>query len=87
MDLFDLDDHLKTNNPGKKIEFSFPLECQRFLEIVLTNGKANPEHHIECRSVQVLIEGKEPYIEKLTSSHRLTVTHDHMQTIIKEIFQ
>jgi len=86
MDLIALDEHLKKHNPEKKIEYSFPLETIRFLEIVLSEGKANPEHHIETRHVLVNVEGKEPWIEPLTSPHRLTVTHEHMKTIIKEIF-
>jgi len=84
MDLFELQDFLKKEYEGKEIKFSFPPETHRIYEIVLTDGKPNPEHHIECRAVNVLIEGESPYIQKLTSPHRLTITHEHMLYILKE---
>lgn len=85
MDLFHLQEHLKKENPEKKVTFEFPLSTHRIYEIVMSDGKPNPNHHVECQSVNVVIEGKEPYIERLTSPHRLTISREHMQEIIKQV--
>jgi len=87
MDLIELAEFLSSENPGKQIQFAFPIECHRFYEIVMTDGKPNPEHHIECRSAQVLIEDKDPYFQKLSSPHRLTVSYEHIKELLNEVIK
>lgn len=85
MDFFELNEFVKEENPGKKIEYDFPKETHRHYEIMMHEGKPNPHHHVECRAVQVKVEGKSPYIQRLTSPHRLTIPLEHMQAILKEV--
>lgn len=85
MNLFELTEFLKEQNPGKTIDFIFPKETHRHYEIMMNEGKPNPNHHVECGSVQINIEGKDPYIQRLTAPHRLTISLEHMQNILKEV--
>ena len=85
MDIFDLQEFLKRQYPEKQVSFAFPPATHRIYELVMTDGKPNPNHHVECNAVQVLIDGKDPYIEKLTAPHRLTISHEQMKIILKEV--
>ena len=83
MNFFELQDFIKESYPGKEAKYSFTVECHRTYEIVMTEGKPNPIHHIECRKVKVEIEG-EPVRFYPIQPHRMTITHEQMKLVLSE---
>ena len=82
MNLFQVEDFFKSTYPGKNISLDFPKECHRQYEIMMTDGKPNPHHHIECRHVMVTVEGMSP-MKVPIAPHRMTPTHKEMMDLLK----
>lgn len=83
MNLIEVEEFFKTTYPGKEIKMGFPKECHRSYEIMMTDGKPNPHHHIECRHVMVTVEGM-PSVKVPIAPHRFTPIHNEMVNIIKD---
>ena len=83
MNLYDAVEFFKNTYPNKNIKLEFPKECHRKYEIIMTDGKPNPEHHLECRHVMVTVEGMAP-VKVPIAPHRFTPPHDDMVKMLKE---
>jgi hypothetical protein len=81
MDFFEAQNFFKQAYPGKKISFEFDEKCQRFHQLVYTDGNPNPMHHIENHKVKVTIEGQPPIYVSI-KPHRETATWVHMKKLI-----
>lgn len=78
MDLFEAQEFFKNMYPGKEISYEFDDKCYRTHEIILTNGKPNPVHHIECNKVKVMVQGQQStYVPIL--SHRMVCSWEDMK--------
>jgi len=86
MDIYQAEEFFKQMNPGKEIKLSFPQDCHRQYEIVMTDGKPNPNHHVECHHVMVEIEGMPP-VKIPIKPHRLTLNHEWFQKVLGEILK
>jgi len=81
MDFFQAQDFFKQAYPDKKVTFTFDEKCHRFYELTITDGKANPVHHIENNKVRVDIEGL-PSIYAPIMPHRECCTLEYMIALI-----
>lgn len=81
MNLYEAQDFFKGMHPGKNIEWSWPKECFRTIELVHTNGKPNVYHHVECNKVCMTVEGQQPILVPI-APHRHTLTMKDIQTLI-----
>lgn len=84
MDIYQAENFFKDLYPGKEIKLSFPPECHRKYEIIMTDGKPNPEHHLECHHVMIEIVG-EKTVRVPIAPHRLTLVHEWFQNTLKEV--
>ena len=84
MDIYQAEKLFKEMNPGKEIKLSFPKECHRQYEIIMTDGKPNPQHHVECHHVMVEVTGQKP-VKVPIIPHRLTVEHDWIKSTLKDV--
>jgi len=83
MDLFELQDFVKASFPEKEATYSFPVESHRCYEIMMTDGKPNPQHHLECRKVLVKIDG-EPDKYYPIKPHRMCLTTEQIILALQE---
>jgi len=82
MNLIECEEFFKSTYSDKEIKLEFPKECHRQYEIIMTDGKPNDFHHIECRHVMVTVEGMQP-MKVPIAPHRFTPTHDEMMNLLK----
>lgn len=83
MDFFQAKEMVEQMHPGKKFELSCDEKCHRKYEIIITDGVANPVHHIENNKVRVDVEGLPPFYVPIMS-HRENCTWEYMQNLIKQ---
>jgi len=82
MDFFQVQDFMKQMHPGKEIKYCFDQKCHRVYELVITDGKANPIHHVENNKVRVDVEGMASVYVPIIP-HRETYIHEAMLELIK----
>lgn len=83
MDFFQTQDFFKQLHPEKKISYEFDEKCHRVHEIIYTDGKPNPIHHIESDKVKITVEGQETvYISIMP--HREIATWEYMKEMINK---
>ncbi len=80
MDYFAAQDFFKKMYSGKEIQFSLDEKCHRKYECIITDGKANEVHHIECDKLKMTMDGVDQYIPIMP--HRLGCTWDEMKKLI-----
>lgn len=83
MNLFQTQDFFEQLYPGKNISYNFPKECHRQYEIIMTDGKPNPHHNVECHHVMAIVDGMPP-MKVSIAPHRFTHTHEEMMNLLKE---
>ena len=83
MDFFQLQDFMKQMHQGKEIKYYFDQKCHRFYEMVLTDGKFNPVHHVESNKVRVDVEGMDSIYVPIMP-HREVYSHEDMLKFIKD---
>lgn len=81
MDFFQAQDFFKQMYPEKKISFEFDEKCQRVHELIYTDGKPNPFHHVENNKVKVTVEGQAPVYVAIMP-HREVFTWEYMKQMI-----
>jgi hypothetical protein len=86
MDIYQVEEFFKNLNEGKAVKMSFPVECHRKYEIMMTEGKPNPTHHLECHHVLVEIEGQKP-VKVPISPHRMTLEHSWFQKNVGDVLK
>lgn len=86
MDMIQAQEFFAQMYPGKKVDYTFDKECHRQIELIMTDGKPNPYHHIECHHVKVSPEGL-PSFRVPIKPHRLTVDLQTLKTIFNDVFQ
>lgn len=83
MNIFEVQDLFRNMYPEKKVSFEFDEKCHRYHELVYTDGKPNPVHHVDNNKVKVTVEGMEPkYVD--IDSHRENYTWDAMKDLLKK---
>jgi hypothetical protein len=84
MNFFQTQDFFKKMYPNTLITFEFDIKCIRTMEIIHTDGKANPVHHLEYNKVKVSVPGKEPmYVD--IQPHRMCCDLNTVKEHIKNI--
>jgi hypothetical protein len=86
MNFFEAQDFFKQMYPGKEMKFSFDQKCHRFYEIVITDGKPNPIHHVENNKVKVEVSGMDPIYVPI-QPHREVYNHADMMNLIIRLNQ
>ena len=81
MNYYQVQDMFKSMYPGKTITYEFDEKCHRIHELIYTDGKPNPHHHIENQKVRVNVEGMDPIYVPIIP-HRETCTWEHIKKII-----
>ena len=81
MNLFEAQEFFQNMHPGKKIDWTFPKDTFRTIELVHTEGKPNIYHHVECNKVCMNVEGQAPIMVPI-APHRHTLTMKDIQTLI-----
>lgn len=86
MNLYETEEFFKKMNPGKEVKLSFPAECHRQYEIVMTDGIPNEYHHCECHHVMVEVEGEKP-VKVPIMPHRLTLKHAWFKSVVADVLK
>lgn len=81
MNYFEAKEMFKKMYPEKKIDFEFDEKCHRVHELIYTDGKPNPVHHIENDKVKVSVEGMDAIYVPI-QPHRECATWEHMKSLI-----
>ena len=81
MNLFEVKDFFKNMYPGKNIKYEFDEKCHRTHELIYTDGKPNPVHHIESNKVKVTVETMAPVYVPI-APHRECASWDQMKKLI-----
>lgn len=81
MNFFETQDFFKTINPGKNLSFDFDHKCHRIHELIYTDGKPNPIHHVENNKVKVTVEGQDPIYVPI-KPHRQVYTWEAIKNMI-----
>jgi hypothetical protein len=81
MNFFEAQDFFKGMYPDKKIDYQFDDSCIRFIEMVMTDGKPNPVHHVEYQKIKVTVEGMEPKYVPI-ASHRMNINWDDLKQFV-----
>lgn len=82
MDIYQTQELFNSMYAGKKVTYEFDEKCHRQYEVIMTDGKANTHHHVECDKVKVAIEGLDPvYVPILP--HRMTISWEDMKPLVE----
>lgn len=84
MDYFEAQELFNNMYPDKKITYEFDEKCQRFHELVYTDGIPNPVHHIENNKVKVSVEEMDPMYIPI-APHRECCTWSHIKALINSM--
>jgi hypothetical protein len=84
MNFFEAQDFFKNMYPGKSIKFEFDKKCIRVMEIIHTDGKPNPVHHIEYQKVKVIVDGSDPVYVPIMP-HRMNCDWEYVKEHINTL--
>lgn len=84
MNLYEAQDFFKKMYPDKLVIFEFDKNCIKQLEIIHTDGGANPIHHVEYEKVKVSTDGVQPQYVPI-APHRMCMewqcVKDHVNNL------
>lgn len=81
MDIYEVQDMIAKQFPDKKVSLELDSNCQRFIEIVLTDSNPNVIHHVEHNKVKVNVEGMPSYYLPILP-HRMNYTWTAVQEML-----
>lgn len=84
MNLYEAQDFFKKMYPDKLVTFEFDKKCIRTFEIVHTDGKPNPYHHIEYNQVKVTPQDAESIYVPI-APHRMSCSWDESKKHINSL--
>lgn len=80
MDIYELRETLQHKYPTKAITFMLTPQCHAKYEVEMKEGKIHHTNHaLECKKVEVHIEGMNPYVQDLSLIHRENVDYAHLK--------
>lgn len=81
MDFLQLQEKMKKNFPDSNVKYDFDSNCERVLNICITDSQPHLYHFVEFNKVKVTVEGKGfEYVP--IDCHRVTVTWSFMQEVL-----
>ena len=84
MNFFEAQEVFKQMHSDKIVTFEFDKNCIGLMEIVHTDGKPNPVHHIEYQKVKVSIEGQDSIYFPI-APHRMCCSWEYVKAHINSL--
>ena len=81
MDFFQTQDFFNQMHPGKEIKYEFDDKCHRVHELIYSDGKPHPHHHVENNKVKVTVEGQ-PAVYVTINPHREVFSWEAIKQVI-----